>query len=63
MKTVKQVMIDGQQVAYRKAGRGPAILLLHGLGRNSASWEPHSTHSASSPGQRSPIATSNVDAA
>lgn len=37
---VKYVAIDGRRVAYREAGHGPAIFFLHGLGGNSASWEP-----------------------
>jgi pimeloyl-ACP methyl ester carboxylesterase len=37
---VKHVKLDGRQLAYREAGSGPAILFLHGLGGNSASWEP-----------------------
>jgi pimeloyl-ACP methyl ester carboxylesterase len=37
---VKYLSIDGRQLAYRDAGRGPAMVFLHGLGGNSASWEP-----------------------
>jgi pimeloyl-ACP methyl ester carboxylesterase len=37
---VKHVQLDGRKLAYREAGNGPAILFLHGLGGNSASWEP-----------------------
>jgi pimeloyl-ACP methyl ester carboxylesterase len=37
---VKYVPIDGRRIAYREAGRGPAIVFLHGLGGNSASWAP-----------------------
>jgi len=36
----KLMQLDGRQLAFREAGRGPAILFLHGLGGNSASWEP-----------------------
>ena len=32
--------IDDRHLAYREAGGGPVILFLHGLGGNSASWEP-----------------------
>lgn len=32
--------IDGRRLAYREAGSGPPIVFLHGLGGNSASWEP-----------------------
>ena len=37
---VKYLEIDGRRIAYREAGNGPAIVFLHGLGGNSASWEP-----------------------
>jgi len=37
---VKYVTIDGRRLAYREAGNGPPIVFLHGLGGNSASWEP-----------------------
>jgi 3-oxoadipate enol-lactonase len=39
----KSVVVDGQRVAYRDAGDGPAIVFFHGLGGNSASWEPQFT--------------------
>ncbi|CAN5747956.1 alpha/beta hydrolase [soil metagenome] len=34
------VEIHGHQRAYRIAGSGPALLLLHGIGDSSASWVP-----------------------
>jgi 3-oxoadipate enol-lactonase len=37
---VKHVSLDGRRLAYREAGSGPALLFLHGLGGNSASWKP-----------------------
>jgi 3-oxoadipate enol-lactonase len=37
---LKQVVIDGRRIAYREAGAGPAIIFFHGLGGNSASWQP-----------------------
>ncbi len=37
---VKYVSIDGRRIAYREAGCGPVVVFLHGLGGNSASWEP-----------------------
>ena len=40
MSTLKSITIYGQRVAYREAGKGPTIVLLHGLGGNAASWEP-----------------------
>src|SRR5450631_655619 len=36
----KYVSIEGRRLAYREAGSGPPIVFLHGLGGNSASWEP-----------------------
>ncbi len=32
--------IHGHRRAFRVAGSGPALLLIHGVGANSASWEP-----------------------
>src|SRR5512146_1032577 len=32
--------VEGRRLAYREAGAGPPILFLHGLGGNSASWQP-----------------------
>lgn len=29
---------DARRLAYREAGRGPALVLLHGIGSSSASW-------------------------
>lgn len=37
---VKFLSIDGRRLAYREAGAGPPIVFLHGLGGNSASWQP-----------------------
>jgi pimeloyl-ACP methyl ester carboxylesterase len=37
---LKQVVIDGRRIAYREVGAGPAIIFFHGLGGNSASWQP-----------------------
>jgi pimeloyl-ACP methyl ester carboxylesterase len=34
------VTIHGHRRAYRMAGKGPALLLLHGIGDSSASWVP-----------------------
>ena len=36
----KSAIIDGRRVAYREQGTGPAIFFMHGLGGNSASWQP-----------------------
>ena len=32
--------VHGHQIAYRAAGSGPALLLLHGLGCDSSTWLP-----------------------
>lgn len=32
--------IDGARLAWREAGRGPALVLVHGIGGSSASWRP-----------------------
>jgi 3-oxoadipate enol-lactonase len=32
--------VDGAHFAWREAGRGPVMLLLHGLGGSRLSWEP-----------------------
>lgn len=37
---LKYAQIEGRRIAYREAGSGPAIVFLHGLGGNSASWQP-----------------------
>ena len=37
---LKYLTVEGQKIAYRDEGRGPALVFLHGLGGNSASWEP-----------------------
>jgi pimeloyl-ACP methyl ester carboxylesterase len=37
---VKYVALDGRRIAYREAGSGSALFFLHGLGGNSASWQP-----------------------
>ena len=38
--SVRYLTIDNRRLAYREAGSGPPIIFLHGLGGNSASWEP-----------------------
>jgi pimeloyl-ACP methyl ester carboxylesterase len=44
----KYLTTDGRRLAYREAGSGPPIIFLHGLGGNSASWEPQFDAFASS---------------
>lgn len=34
----KEVMVFGQKIHYVEAGSGPVVVLLHGLGGNSANW-------------------------
>jgi pimeloyl-ACP methyl ester carboxylesterase len=36
---LKETMLHGHRVAYRSAGSGPAIVLVHGITSNSATWE------------------------
>lgn len=38
--SIKIVTIHGYDRAYRMAGDGPALLLLHGIGDSSDGWEP-----------------------
>jgi pimeloyl-ACP methyl ester carboxylesterase len=35
-----EVTLHGHRVTYRTAGRGPALLLLHGVTNSSQTWEP-----------------------
>ncbi|HWS87345.1 MAG TPA: alpha/beta hydrolase [Pyrinomonadaceae bacterium] len=35
---LKEVVVFGQRIKYVEAGSGPAVVLLHGLGGNSANW-------------------------
>jgi len=36
----RYVTVHGYQRAYLRAGRGPAVLLIHGIGDSSATWDP-----------------------
>jgi pimeloyl-ACP methyl ester carboxylesterase len=36
---LQEIIIHGHRVAYRMAGSGPPILLIHGITASSASWE------------------------
>lgn len=40
MHRVRTVTIHGYDRAYRMAGSGPALLLIHGIGDSSEGWEP-----------------------
>ena len=35
-----EVTLHGHRVTYRTAGRGPVLLLLHGIANSSQTWEP-----------------------
>ena len=37
--TAHELELHGHQVSYRRAGSGPALLLLHGITDSSATWE------------------------
>src|SRR3954451_2117125 len=37
--TAHQLELHGHDVSYRRAGNGPALLLLHGITDSSATWE------------------------
>ena len=37
---VQHVTLHGEDVAYRRAGNGPVLLLLHGIAGSSGSWIP-----------------------
>lgn len=37
---IQRVRIHGHERAYVKAGEGPALLLIHGLGCDSSTWRP-----------------------
>ena len=39
MSLVEHIDIHGHRVSYRRAGEGPAILLIHGLALSSATWK------------------------
>jgi len=34
------VLVNGLNIAYRRAGSGPILLMLHGIGGGSAQWRP-----------------------
>lgn len=37
---VKTVRVHGHEIAYRAAGEGPVVLLVHGMAGSSATWKP-----------------------
>lgn len=38
MATAGRVTVRGMGIAYDRAGRGPALMLLHGIGANATAW-------------------------
>ena len=36
---LRHVTLHGHQVAYRQAGEGPVVMLVHGITSNSRTWE------------------------
>lgn len=38
--SLKRIRLHGHEVAYRGAGDGPVVVLVHGITSSSASWEP-----------------------
>src|SRR6185295_3159128 len=36
---LKEILLHGHRVAYRSAGSGPAVVLVHGITSTSATWE------------------------
>ena len=37
--TANELTLHGHRVTYRVAGRGPVLLLLHGIANSSQTWE------------------------
>ena len=33
------ITVDGDRVAYRTAGKGPVLLLIHGMAGSSVTWK------------------------
>src|SRR5882672_5433668 len=36
---LRRLTLHGNQIAYRQAGSGPALVLIHGITSSSATWE------------------------
>jgi pimeloyl-ACP methyl ester carboxylesterase len=36
---IREILLHGHRVAYRQAGSGPVVLLVHGITSSSATWE------------------------
>src|SRR6266700_3989286 len=39
MSDLKYVELHGDRIAYRDAGQGPVLLLIHGMAGSSATWQ------------------------
>jgi pimeloyl-ACP methyl ester carboxylesterase len=37
---LEEVLIHGHRIAFRRAGEGPVVLLIHGMAGSSETWEP-----------------------
>jgi pimeloyl-ACP methyl ester carboxylesterase len=37
--TAQEIILHGHRITYRSAGRGPVLLLIHGIAGSSATWE------------------------
>src|SRR5215213_5573370 len=35
-----EILLHGHRLCYRARGRGPVLILVHGITNSSASWEP-----------------------
>jgi len=40
MATTGRVTVRGMEITYQRAGAGPPLILMHGIGANSAAWRP-----------------------
>jgi len=40
MPSLQRCTIHGHEITYRREGRGPVLLLVHGMAGSSATWEP-----------------------
>ncbi|MDP1850780.1 MAG: alpha/beta hydrolase [Solirubrobacteraceae bacterium] len=40
MTEIKEIQLHGHRLSYRCGGRGPLLILIHGITNSSASWEP-----------------------
>ncbi|HEV2786084.1 MAG TPA: alpha/beta fold hydrolase [Solirubrobacteraceae bacterium] len=40
MAETREILLHGHRLCYRASGRGPLLILVHGITNSSASWEP-----------------------